>query len=112
MTATIRLLAILGSTMLTALIVLAVLNGDFSAAGEWLTSDPWGLVTLFDLYFGFLISAVLIVAIERGWRQSAFWILPIFVLGNVWAAVWLIVRAKRIVDLFHQRADSPQQEPG
>lgn len=109
---TIRLLAILGSATLAGLIVLAVLNGDFSTAGGWLTSDPWGLVTLFDLYFGFLISAVLIVAFERNWRQSVFWVLPIFILGNVWTAIWLIIRAKRIAKLFRQHADPPQQGVG
>ena len=30
----------------------AITVGDFSAAGTWLTTDPWGIVTLADLYFG------------------------------------------------------------
>jgi len=95
----IRLLAALGTAVLTGLIILAIRHGDFSAAGEWLTSRPWGVVTLFDLYFGFLIGAVLIAAVERDWRKSLFWILPVFVLGNVWTGVWLCVRARRIAQL-------------
>ena len=73
------------------LIVWAVSSGDFFAAGAWLTSDPWGLVTLFDLYFGFLLSAVVIALFERR-LQALFWIIPIPFLGNVWTVIWFVFR--------------------
>ncbi|WP_291843642.1 hypothetical protein [Maricaulis sp.] len=96
MTLLIRILALVGSLALSVLIVWAVRNGDFGAAGAWLTAQPWGIVTLADLYFGFLISAVLIAGFEDDWRWALVWILPLPVLGNVWAGVWLCVRARRI----------------
>ncbi|WP_323760860.1 hypothetical protein [Maricaulis sp.] len=112
MTVAIRLLALLGGAVLTGLIVLAVRTGNFSAAGRWLTSDPWGIVTLFDLYFGFLIVAALIAAIEQSVRAKLFWILPIFVLGNVWTAVWLLARAGRIAGLSRRLTAPMQQKTG
>lgn len=90
MTALRILLAIL-AVAFAGLIVWAVLTGDFGAAGAWLTGDPWGLVTLADLYLGFLLSAVVIAAMERNWR-AVLWIAPIPVLGNVWTIIWFIFR--------------------
>lgn len=73
------------------LIVWAVMAGDFAAAGAWLTGDPWGIVTLADLYLGFLLSAVVIAAMERSWR-AVVWIAPIPFLGNLWTIIWFILR--------------------
>jgi len=82
---------------LAGLIVWAVIAGDFRAAGAWLTADPWGIVTLADLYLGFFLSAVVIAAMERNWK-AALWIAPIPVLGNLWTIVWFIVRFPGLLD--------------
>ncbi len=78
-----------------ATIVWAVRMGDFWAAGSWLTTDPWGIVTLADLYLGFLLSAVVIAAFEPPLR-AALWIVPLPFLGNVWTAVWFVQALPRI----------------
>lgn len=85
-----RLLTALGGLGLGVLIVLAVSGGDFGAAGSWLMADPWGRVTLFDLYLGFFFLAVIIALFERKSWRAALWIIPLPVLGNIWAAVWLV----------------------
>lgn len=92
----IRLLFLVLSLVLTALIVWAIRTGDFFGAGDFLLKQPWGLVTIFDLYFGFIIVAVVIGWTERKWLPSVFWITPLFVLGNVWAGVWLILRGGKL----------------
>jgi hypothetical protein len=60
-----RLLTALGGLALGGLIWLAFTTGDFGAAGAWLMSDPWGRVTLFDLYLGFFFLAVIIAFFEK-----------------------------------------------
>ena len=87
-----RILLLLPLLGLTGLIVWAILSGDFGAAGAWLTGNPWGLVTLADLYAGLLLFAIVIAATERRLWPAVFWITPLFVLGNVWTALWLLVR--------------------
>ena len=87
-----RLLLLVPTLVLTALIIWAVRAGDFGAAGDWLTGQPWGVVTLTDLYFGFALSALVIGATERRWLPALFWILPVFVLGNVWTGLWFVWR--------------------
>jgi len=85
-----RVLTSLGGLALGILIVLAVSGGDFGAAGSWLMTDPWGRVTLLDLYLGFFFLALIIALFERqGWR-AILWIAPLPFLGNIWAAVWLV----------------------
>ncbi len=88
-------LAVLGAGF-AALIVWAVLYGDFAAAGAWLFGNPWGLVTLADLYLGFVLSAVVIAVLERNW-YAVLWIAPIPFLGNVWTVVWFTFRLPRLV---------------
>lgn len=89
--AALRILLAVLAACLAGLIVRAMLTGDFQSAGAWLTGDPWGIVTLADLYLGFLLSAVVIAVMERGWR-AALWIAPIPLLGNVWTVFWFIFR--------------------
>jgi hypothetical protein len=49
-------------------------------------------VTLVDLYAGFIITGVIIAAIER-WRPWAWGMLALaLVLGNVVYAVWGVIR--------------------
>ena len=77
--------------VLGALIIWAIAVGNFRVEGAWLTSNPWGIVSLADLYLGFLISATIICLIEKPF-YAMLWIIPLPVLGNVWTVVWLIYR--------------------
>jgi len=78
--------------LLTGLIVWAIFAGDFSAAGDFLLGKPWGIVSMVDLYLGFLLSAVVIFFVEPDKRVALIWLLPIFVLGNVVTALWFVLR--------------------
>ncbi len=59
-----------------------------------LFAQPWAVVTFADLYIGFAISAAVILLTERRLWVGLFWALPVFVLGNVWTALWLVLRFK------------------
>ena len=86
-----RIALALVATAFAALIVWAAMTADFWASFDAITADPWGLVTLADLYLGFLLSAIVIGFFERGWR-AVLWILPLPFLGNVWTAFWFVMR--------------------
>lgn len=91
-----RALVAAAGVALTVLILKAIGSGDFSAAGNWLTTDPWGIVTLADLYFGLFIAALAMALFEKG-KFAVFWILPLPFLGNVWTALWVFVRFPELV---------------
>ncbi|TDH38209.1 hypothetical protein E2A64_03560 [Pseudohoeflea suaedae] len=87
-----RLLIAVLALAFAVLIVWAIGTGTFSEAGAWLVSEPWGLVSMADLYLGFLLSSTVIFFFERRWWVAALWIFPIPFLGNVWTAVWFVLR--------------------
>jgi hypothetical protein len=45
---------------LAALIVWASMNANFGESFSAITADPWGIVSLVDLYLGFLIFAAFV----------------------------------------------------
>lgn len=84
-------LALLG-LLLWAGLALHDLHGSFMDQFAVVTTLPWGVVSLVDLYLGFLLFAVLVFLTERSWIVAAFWAAPVFLLGNVWSALWFVIR--------------------
>jgi hypothetical protein len=84
-------LALLGLVLWAALSA-HELHGAFFDQFAVVTTLPWGIVSLVDLYIGFLLFAVLVFLTERSWLIAALWAAPVFVLGNIWAALWFVIR--------------------
>jgi hypothetical protein len=81
---------------LAGLIVWASMNANFGASFAAIIADPWGVVSLVDLYLGFFIFAAL-VFLTDGVRFSSFaWVIALMFLGNVLAVVWLALRLPRL----------------
>ncbi len=94
----IRLIFLLAAAAFVAAIIWAM-GADGRGLGAVLAemlAKPWSVVTLADLYLGFLIAAAVIFLFEKNKLIAAVWALPIFVLGNVWTAIWLVVRLPEI----------------
>lgn len=88
--------AILGLAMVALILWAAFatpdLHGTFFDQLNVLTTMPWGVATLADLIIGFVFFAIIVFLTERSWVVAALWAAPIFILGNAWAAVWLVIR--------------------
>lgn len=93
----IRIVSAMGAGLLLAAIIWASLTAgqSLSEAVSWLVSEPWGVVSLIDLYLGFVFIAVFIWVLEPDKRIALLFILPLPVLGNIWPAVWVIWRLKQ-----------------
>lgn len=83
--------ALLG-LVLWAAFAKADLHGSFFEQFAVVTTLPWGVTALADLYIGFVFFAVIVFLTERSWMVAALWAAPIFLLGNVWSALWLVIR--------------------
>ena len=92
MTNVLRIVLAAGGAALAGVIFWAMQVGDSRAAIAWLLSDPWGIVSMADLYLGFAISAAIIFTFERNKLLGAAIGLSIFVVGNVLAAAWVAWR--------------------
>lgn len=88
-------LALLGLVVWAA-VAMQDLHGTFMDQLSVMTTLPWGIATLADLYVGFVFFAVIVFLTERSWMVAALWALPIFVIGHIWSAVWLVIRLPHI----------------
>jgi hypothetical protein len=82
---------------LAAAIAWAFGKAEFWPSVALVAANPWGLVTLIDLYAGFIMTGVAIAAIER-WRPWAWGMLALaLVLGNVVYALWAVSRGAALL---------------
>jgi hypothetical protein len=95
----VRIVALIGAIILTASIVWATESAgqSLSEAIAWLTSNPWGVVSLIDLYLSFFIIAVLIWVFEPNKLIALVFILPLPFIGGLWPAIWLVWRIGAVV---------------
>lgn len=83
--------------VLAAAIVWAFGSAEFWPSVRLITGNPWGVVTLIDLYAGFIFLGVAVAALER-WRAWAWALLPLaLVLGNVVYALWAVSRGASLL---------------
>lgn len=92
-----RLIIALLGVGLTLLIVFAALEAPINESFGRITQDLWGWTTLADLYLGFILIAVIIAYFEEKPSIALFWILPLFFLGNLWSALWLVLRLPVVI---------------
>ena len=72
----------------------ALRAGDIATSGPVLFGSPWGIMTLVDLYVGFILFALFIISQETERRIAALWIAALLVLGNIVACIYLMVKLK------------------
>lgn len=84
-------LALLG-LVIWAAVAMPNLHGTFIDQFTVVTTLPWGIAALVDLYVGFVLFASLVFLTERSWLVAALWAAPVFILGNIWAALWFVIR--------------------
>jgi hypothetical protein len=62
--------------------------GDFSVDGSKILQNPWGIVSLVDLYTGFILFSGWIIFREKSWLKSSVWIVLVMVLGFFTASLY------------------------
>ena len=84
--------------VLTGAILWASLEGAFLEEGAALMAMPWGVVTLADLYSGFVLAALAILLLEPRRRLAVVLALSVFFLGNIVTLAWAVARWRLIRD--------------
>lgn len=83
-----KALALLGVLAMTGVLIYGFTVGDFASEGQQLLSMPWGIVSLVDLYVGFMLFSAWIVYRERSLGRSLVWVLLMMVLGFFTASLY------------------------
>jgi hypothetical protein len=71
----------LGVLAMTAVLFYGFTAGDFRKDGAALLQNPWGIVSMVDLYTGFTLFSVWIVYREKSIVRSIVWVILMMVFG-------------------------------
>lgn len=76
-----KLISLLGVLAMTAALLNGFLNGDFAGEGSRLLAMPWGIVSMVDLYTGFVLFSGWIIYRERSLPIAILWTAAMMTLG-------------------------------
>lgn len=83
-----KLLSSAGILAMTAVLIYGFTAGNFRTDGAALLQNPWGIVSMVDLYTGFALFSGWIVYREKSFARSIIWIVLMMVLGFFTASLY------------------------
>ena len=83
------------SALLVVLIIWSVREKSVVEIFRIMLAERWGIVTLLDLYGGFLVTSTWICVLERKPLRILPWLLGIFLLGNLATLIYILFRARK-----------------
>ncbi len=86
-----KLLAVCGILAMTAALIYGFTVGNFLTDGAELLQNPWGVVSLVDLYVGFALFSGWIIYREKSLARSLIWVILMMVLGFFTASVYTLI---------------------
>jgi hypothetical protein len=89
----VQVVSFLGIVAMAAVLVYGFTVGDFGAEGSELLSMPWGIVSLVDLYVGFVLFSVWIFYRERSLARALVWVILVMILGFFTASLYTFIAA-------------------
>ena len=78
---TAKIISLLGVLAMTAVLVNGFTAGDFFGEGSQLFAMPWGVVSLVDLYTGFVLFSGWIIYREKSLPVAILWTIAMMTLG-------------------------------
>jgi hypothetical protein len=76
-----KVVSLVGAFVMAGGIVWAFITGQFNQEGSLLLSMPWGIVSMVDLYTGFILFSIWIVYREKSRFTALIWVLLMLTLG-------------------------------
>ena len=76
-----KIVSFLGILAMTGIIGYAFAAGNFGVEGSKLLAMPWGIVSLVDLYVGFILFSGWIIYREKSPVMTVVWVVLMMVLG-------------------------------
>ena len=86
-----KAVAVLGVLTMASILIYGFTVGDFGAEGQVLLSMPWGIVSLVDVYVGFILFSGWIVYREKSFARSLIWVILMMVLGFFTASLYVFI---------------------
>jgi hypothetical protein len=86
-----KAVSLLGLIAMTAVLAYGFVAGDFLKDGAELLSNPWGIVSLVDLYVGFILFSGWIVYREKSVATIIIWVFFMMTLGFFTGALYTFI---------------------
>ncbi len=86
-----KILAVLGVLAMTSVLIYGFTVGNFSVDGGKIIQNPWGIVSLVDLYTGFFLFSAWIIFREGLTFRSFIWVILMMVLGFFTASLYALI---------------------
>lgn len=87
---TAKLIAGLGLLAMTGALIYGFTVGDFANDGAELLRNPWGVVSIVDLYTGFTLFSLWVVYREKSLTRAFIWVFLMMVLGFFTGALYTL----------------------
>lgn len=86
-----KVVSLLGVLAMTVVLIYGFAMGDFLIDGTQLLSNPWGIVSLVDLYVGFTLFSGWIIYREKSALRSIIWVFFMMTLGFFTGALYTFI---------------------
>lgn len=86
-----KIIAWIGFIAMSIALVNGFVNGDFFKDGGELMQNPWGIVSLVDLYVGFALFSIWIAYREKHLITTVIWIILMMVLGFFAGSLYVLI---------------------
>lgn len=86
-----KVISLIGLLAMTGILIYGFTVGDFINEGGKLLSMPWGIVSMVDLYVGFILFSGWIVYREKAVLPSVIWVVLMMVLGFFTGALYTFI---------------------
>lgn len=83
-----KIVSLLGVLAMTVVLVFGFTQGDFFGEGSQLLAMPWGIVSLVDLYTGFVLFSGWIIYREESRPVAILWTIAMLTLGFFAASLY------------------------
>ena len=90
-----KIIAWVALLAMTGALLNGFINGNFGQDGSALLSNPWGVVSLVDLYAGFALFSIWIAFREKSFWTALIWIILMMVLGFFTGSLYVLVMLYR-----------------
>lgn len=87
-----KIVAWIGLLAMTGILINAFRVGDFGKDGVAILANPWGLVSIVDLYVGFSLFSAWIVFREKSLSVSIIWVILMMTLGFFTASLYTLIQ--------------------
>ena len=88
-------IALIGLLSMTGVLIYGFTIGNFTEEGSILLNMPWGIVSMIDLYVGFILFSGWIAFRENSLKRSLFWIVLMMVLGFFTASLYTLIALQK-----------------